>query len=131
MQPPLRHSLQKSAEIPNDGAYIYETIFPECQATLKTIACGSGGIFQAIPDGGSLSTAMSFYYRSVAELTRALPVILFPDSYCRLENAAFSYATRTTQMVTICFFKYVQPPNIGVLIRYSPSPPVTSLDIVI
>ncbi|CAN0248180.1 unnamed protein product [Pylaiella littoralis] len=35
-------------------------------ATLKTIACGSEGIFQAIPDGGSLSTAMSFYYRYYA-----------------------------------------------------------------
>eukprot|EP00903_Cladosiphon_okamuranus_P018586 g17109.t1 len=35
-------------------------------ATLKTIACGSGGIFQAVPDGGSLSTAMSFYYRYYA-----------------------------------------------------------------
>ncbi|CAN0434262.1 unnamed protein product, partial [Ectocarpus sp. 12 AP-2014] len=28
------------------------------------IACGSGGIYQAVPDGGSLSTAMSFYYSS-------------------------------------------------------------------
>eukprot|EP00903_Cladosiphon_okamuranus_P018583 g17106.t1 len=35
-------------------------------ATLKTIACDSGGIFQAVPDGGSLSTAMSFYYRYYA-----------------------------------------------------------------
>ncbi|CAM9915913.1 unnamed protein product [Ectocarpus sp. 12 AP-2014] len=34
--------------------------------TLKTIACGSGGIYQAVPDGGSLSTAMSFYYRYYA-----------------------------------------------------------------
>ena len=39
--------------------------YPGSQATLKTIACGSGGIFQAIPDGGALSTAMSFYYRYV------------------------------------------------------------------
>ncbi|CAN0267796.1 unnamed protein product, partial [Hapterophycus canaliculatus] len=31
--------------------------------TLKTIACESGGIFQAIPDQGSLSTAMAFCYR--------------------------------------------------------------------
>ncbi|CAN0256278.1 unnamed protein product [Ectocarpus sp. 12 AP-2014] len=40
---------------------------PEADSdTLKTIACGSGGIFQAIPDGGALSTAMSFYYRYYA-----------------------------------------------------------------
>ncbi len=45
--------------------HMYPT--PRSQATLKTIACGSGGIFQAIPDGGSLSTAMSGYYRSVVK----------------------------------------------------------------
>eukprot|EP00752_Nemacystus_decipiens_P012745 g11286.t1 len=41
---------------------------PEADAvTLKTIACGSDGISQSIPDGGALSTAMSFYYRSVGK----------------------------------------------------------------
>eukprot|EP00752_Nemacystus_decipiens_P003123 g2892.t1 len=50
------------------GAQIFTfALGPEADsATLKTIACGSGGIFQAIPDGGSLSTAMSFYYRYYA-----------------------------------------------------------------
>lgn len=47
---------------------------PISQATLKTIACGSGGIFQAIPDGGSLSTAMSGYYRSVVKMNRRGPL---------------------------------------------------------
>ena len=49
---------------------------PNSQDTLKTIACGSGGIFQAIPDGGALSTAMSFYYRFVGESIRSIRGIL-------------------------------------------------------
>eukprot|EP00903_Cladosiphon_okamuranus_P021044 g19335.t2 len=50
------------------GAQIFTfALGPEADSeTLSAIACGSGGIFQAIPDGGSLSTAMSFYYRYYA-----------------------------------------------------------------
>ncbi|CAN0294046.1 unnamed protein product [Discosporangium mesarthrocarpum] len=36
------------------------------QETTKTIACSTGGIYQAVADGGALATAMSFYYRYYA-----------------------------------------------------------------